>query len=40
MSKKRKNKTEKPQQKSSNVKRIKDQVRGVFAHHIGERFSF
>ena len=40
MSKKRKNKTEKPQQKSSNVKRIKDQVRGVFAHHIGERFSY
>ncbi|WP_421891560.1 ribonuclease R [Marinoscillum sp.] len=40
MSKKRKKKTEKPQQKSSNVKRIKDQVRGVFAHHIGERFSY
>lgn len=39
MSKKRKKKSDKPQQNPSNVKRIKDQVRGVFAHNVGERFS-
>lgn len=39
MSKKRK-KTLNPFQKTAGTKRIKDQVRGVFAHNLGERFSY
>ncbi|MFY0607889.1 MAG: ribonuclease R [Cyclobacteriaceae bacterium] len=40
MSKKRKNKNTKPPRNSSNEKRIKDQVRAVFASHPGQRFSY
>lgn len=40
MSKKRKKTGVKPPQKTASVKRIKDQVRGMFAHNLGERFSY
>lgn len=41
MSKRNKKKnTGRSPQKSTNIKRIKDQVRGVFAHNIGERYSY
>ena len=41
MSKKRKkNKGGKPSNNTNTVKRLKDELRSVFAHNLGERFSY
>lgn len=40
MSKKKNISRGNPQQKSGNTKRIKDQLRGLMAHHAGEKFNY